>query len=137
MFTEFLRRIESEVEDDEESLSVVHLSTMFWTLGCVRNNLGRTDDDLFSQLRSRLLSESLESLNEKLLVRILWTLLVHEDDSDACRGLVHEVVSLLNSSETPTLRLAPTTSAPCCWLAPIFFDRGIRLGLRWHACSAP
>ena len=53
----------------------------------------------FSQLRSRLLSESLESLNEKLLVRILWTLLVHEDDSDACRGLVHEVVSLLNSRD--------------------------------------
>lgn len=100
VFTEFLRRIEDEGEGEEEGLSVGHLSTMFWTLGCVRNNLGWTDNTLFARLRGCLLSKPLESLNERLLVRILWTLLVHKDHSDESRSLVREVVSLLDSRGT-------------------------------------
>ena len=94
VFEEFLNRLKGE-----ENLPVGHISTMLWTVGCIRNNLGWTDEDLFAQLRDALFSKPLESLNNRLLIRILWTLLVHKDQSETTRGLMRKVVSLLHSSD--------------------------------------
>ena len=73
---------------------------MMWTVGCVKNNFGWTDNRLMAKLTDLLLEEPLESLNRggRLLVRILWTLTVHKDsiDSFACRRLGQKVLHMLD-----------------------------------------
>lgn len=96
VFGEYLARIEAP----DKNLSEGEVATMMWTVGCVKNNFGWTDNRLMAKLTDLLLEEPLESLNRggRLLVRILWTLTVHKDsiDSFACRRLGQKVLHMLD-----------------------------------------
>lgn len=96
VFREYLARIEAP----EKTVSEGEMATMMWTVGCVMNNFGWTDDTLMAKLTEALLKEPLDSVNRggRLLVRILWTLTVHKDSIDSSDGrrLGHKVLHILD-----------------------------------------
>lgn len=86
VFKEYMTRLEPTTS--KKALTEGEMATMMWTVGCVRNNFGWTDDNLMANLTTSLLDESMDTLNKsgRLLVRILWTLTVHKDSVDSADG---------------------------------------------------
>ena len=64
------------------------ITTILWTIGCVKDIFGFSDSNLMSNLTISLSNviltneTSLESLNERSIVKILWSLAVHSKSDD-------------------------------------------------------
>lgn len=92
-FNEYIRRLQLDGENENRIVTVEEAAAILWAVGCLKDTFGWTSPSLITLLFERLddeNGEAISSLSSKLIVRVLWSLALHNrHDADLCRyGLI-------------------------------------------------